>query len=167
MRYGTSLLISLFILALANPADAEVVPFSGVLEITASVGTFPDSFQLLSVDVTGAAEISGGMVRIRAGAFSAVVPRLSGFGGTLVDGATVNGPIGTVAAGTFFTRMRRAPPLRLESAGTRDARVYHRQEAPLIVSRRTLRSWRWVTLTRGARLGSLNGRGSRTTSPTG
>ena len=86
MRYGIALLTSLFVLAPPSLAHAEVVRFTGVLEIQASVGVSVDSFQLLSVDVTGAAEIDGGVVRIDAGEFSAVVPNVSGFGGTLVNG---------------------------------------------------------------------------------
>jgi hypothetical protein len=86
MRYGIALLTSLFVLAPPSLSHAEVARFTGVLEIQASVGVSVDSFQLLSVDVAGAADIDGGVVRIDAGEFSAVVPNASGFGGTLING---------------------------------------------------------------------------------
>jgi len=86
MRYRGALLASLFILAPPGVANAELFPFTAVLEISASVGADPLQFDLLSVQATGTAEISGGVVRIPAGALSAIVPDLSGFGGALVNG---------------------------------------------------------------------------------
>lgn len=74
-------------LAAALPAQAALVPFHGTLEITVSTGTMPGSFQLLSVPVSGTAEVTGTTVRIAAGEISAAVPAIAGFGGTLVNGA--------------------------------------------------------------------------------
>jgi len=107
MRYGIALLASLFVLAPPGFAHAEVVRFTGVLEIQASVGVSFDGFQLLSVDVTGAAEIDGGVVRIEAAEFSAVVPNVSGFGGTLVNGpATFSAAGAGPGASCPLTRMQ-------------------------------------------------------------
>ena len=50
------------------------------------MGVSVDSLQLLSVDVAGAADIDAGVVKIDAAEFSAVVPNVSGFGGTLING---------------------------------------------------------------------------------
>lgn len=86
MYYGLVLLVPLLVLAPVRIARAELVPFTGVLEIRTSVGTNPGSFQLLSVEAAGVAEIDGGVVRIPGGEFSAIVPNLSGFGGTLANG---------------------------------------------------------------------------------
>lgn len=87
MRSCTPLLGALLILGSPGLAASEVVPFSGILEVRASVGASPDPFLLLAVDVTGTAEIDGGIVSIAAGELTAVVPNVSGFGGTLVNGA--------------------------------------------------------------------------------
>jgi hypothetical protein len=86
MRYRAALLVSLFIWAPLSVAHAELFPFTAVLEIRASVGAEPASFELLSLQTTGTAEVDGGVVRIPSGVLSAVVPGLSGFGGALLNG---------------------------------------------------------------------------------
>jgi len=86
MRYRIALLVSLLVWAPLSAAHAELFPFTAVLEIRASVGAEPASFELLSLQTTGTAEVSNGVVRIPAGVLSAVVPGLSGFGGALVNG---------------------------------------------------------------------------------
>ena len=91
-RKGTPMnkLIALLVsLCLWTPQGslAEAIPFDATLVITASVGTSPGAFQLLSTMTAGVAEISGGVVSLPSGKFSVVVPSVSGFGGNLVNGA--------------------------------------------------------------------------------
>ncbi|MBW2696145.1 MAG: hypothetical protein JRE70_06705, partial [Deltaproteobacteria bacterium] len=74
----------LLVLALVAPASevpAAEWPFTGQLEIRTSIGTNPADGQLLSVPLSGVAEIEAGVLRIPAGAISAAVPDLFGFGG--------------------------------------------------------------------------------------
>ena len=81
------LVLILTVWGLATQSRAAVVAFTGVVEIEASVGTDPNSFELLSVPVSGLAHIDGGVVRIAASAIHTAVPNLANFGGTLVNGA--------------------------------------------------------------------------------
>jgi len=93
MRYSAALLV-LLPLWVSVDARAEMVAFSGRVDIRASVGTSPESFELLSVAVSGFAEIDAGAVRIQAGALSVPVPTLSGFGGNLANGPATLSPGG-------------------------------------------------------------------------
>jgi hypothetical protein len=86
MRRAVALLAPLLLSMAATLAGAEQVPFSAVLEIRASAGQDLYGFPLLSAQATGVAEIEAGVVRLPAGELSALVPGLSGFGGTLVNG---------------------------------------------------------------------------------
>lgn len=84
-RNATSLIATLLLFA-ATPALAGSFPFTGSLEIVTSVGG-PTETQLVSIAVSGTAQIDAGVVVIPAGAISAAIPNLSGFSGTLMNAA--------------------------------------------------------------------------------
>jgi hypothetical protein len=89
MRHRTTAhgLMALLVSAPVGAARAELFPFTGVLEVSASVGIDPgEGFDLLSTAVSGNADVSEGVVKIPAGVLAAAVPDLSGFGGGLVNG---------------------------------------------------------------------------------
>lgn len=75
-------------------ARAELLPFTGELAIEASVATELGATQLVTVQATGVAEVDGGVVRLPAGAFTAMVAGLPGFGGTLTSGPATFSPGG-------------------------------------------------------------------------
>lgn len=86
MRCAVTLLAPLLACLPPSLALAEQVPFTAVLEIRASVGTSTESFPLLSLETAGVAAVDAGVVRIPAAELTGLVPELSGFGGSLVNG---------------------------------------------------------------------------------
>jgi hypothetical protein len=78
-------ILVLALVALAGEVPAAEWPFTGQLEIRTSIGTNPANGQLLVVPLSGVAEIEAGVLKIPAGAISAPVPDLFGFGGTLMN----------------------------------------------------------------------------------
>jgi hypothetical protein len=86
MRHTVHWAVALLVSAPMSAARAELVSFTGVLELRASVGTDPGTFELLSTSVSGTADLSGGIVKIPAGALAFAVPDVSGFGGEFVNG---------------------------------------------------------------------------------
>ena len=116
MRYSAALLV-LLPLWVSVDARAEMVAFSGRVDIRASVGTSPESFELLSVAVSGFAEIDAGAVRIQAGALSVPVPTLSGFGGNLALAQRPCHPAAPARARTVRSRAFRRSASRAEASG--------------------------------------------------
>ena len=87
MRQRAHWFVALLVSAPMSAARAELVTFTGLLQVQASVGADPGTFELLSTGVSGTADVSGGVVKVPAGIFAVSVPRLSGFGGEFVNGS--------------------------------------------------------------------------------